>query len=82
VNTPTNTKNSHLTCARPQQRQLPINEGRLPSGPNPVSLAPSPAGTWPPAPLPVAHHLTLDTPGYALGGHGRRAEVPFFEYER
>ena len=60
-------------------------DGQLPSSQRPASLASAPTGTWQPAPLPVAHHLTLDTPGvtgYALGGHGRRAEVPYFEYER
>jgi len=43
------------------------------------------SGAWLPSQPPIHSHPSIDTPGvsgFSVGGHGRRADVPYVEYER
>jgi hypothetical protein len=72
--------------------RLPGNEAP-PGGPAPQvgedhagqRFASSTRQTWLPAPSPTKPKPSVNTPGvtgFAVGGYGRRADVPYVDYER
>src|SRR3989442_1086923 len=66
--------------------QPPATASSWRPAPLPAPLPPEPATeSWAPHKPSAARHPSIGDPGisgYAVGGHGRRADVPYIEYER